>query len=108
MVSTATLDLSPYAAEALSLAEEDELAARAVDLHCRVQVINGKGWTIRVTSWAKDELHNPVHRIEHYKQRGHLADLIHGALGQYAEAFAYSPDELVTIASQSGVAVERA
>ncbi len=110
MASTATLSLSPWAAEALSLAEQREIAARLVDLHARCRVIKSReGWGITVDSWAQDAHFDPIHQVKRHHQRGHLADLVQSAIDAYATtAFAYTTDELVVIASQSGMDVTRA
>ena len=102
--STATLSLSPWAHQALSLAEMDELARRAVDLHCRVAVMQSRHrWDISVTSWAtKDEepksrARIPLYRVDWHRQTGHLADLIDGALDQYERWYVFSAEELLSI-----------
>jgi hypothetical protein len=105
----ASLTLTPWAHEALSFDEMRDLGIRAVDLRCRMSIGNAKkAWTIRVSSWAKDDHLNPVHRLERHHMHGHLADIAHAALDEYARLYAYRPEELVTIASQSGLAVTRA
>lgn len=102
--STATLSLSGYAHQALSLAEIDDLSRRAVDLHCRIAVLEHRGrWDISVTSWAtQDETppsraRIPLHRVDRSRQAGHLADLIAVALDRYERAFVFTGDELVGI-----------
>ena len=99
MVQTASLRLSPWAAEALSLDEEREIAKRAVDLHCRIGVTNShREWTIGVSSWAKDEItRNPIHRINRHHQRGHLAELIQMCLDEYERAYVFTGEELLSI-----------
>ena len=105
----ATLNLSPWTHEALSFDEMTDLGRRAVDMHCRMTVLKTrKGWTIRVTSWAEDAHHEPVHAVASYHARGHLADNMHAALDRYQREFVFTADELVTIANQSGIEVTRA
>jgi hypothetical protein len=106
-VQTSTLALLPWAAEALSLDEEAAIAARAVELHCRVSVGKSRHtWTIRVSSWDRTDAGEPVRSVNRHHQRGHLADLIGAALDAYTNA--YTADELLMIANQSGMAVTRA
>lgn len=102
----ATLKLTPYAHQALSLAEMRELGRRAVDLHCRLSVgQSGRAWTIRVTSWANVSVppYGSVHRLDRHHLSGHLADLMHAALDEYERAFVWTPDELATIYRQTTV-----
>lgn len=100
---SATLNLTPWAHEALGMDEMADLGKRAVGMHARVTVIKGRqGWTIRVTSWAEDEHHDPIRRIDRHHERGHLADRIHLALDAYERAYIFTPDELAQIQSQTG------
>lgn len=99
----ATLTLTPWAHEALSLDEMRSLGYRAVELHCRVRVggrSSGGPWTVRVYSWATTG-HGPVYRVEWYRRHGHLADLIDKALDEYQRRYVYSPEELAQIQRQS-------
>lgn len=106
-MQTATLSMTPWAAEALSLEEEHAIARRAVDLHCRVSVGKSRHtWTIRVSSWDRTDAGDPVRSVSRHHQRGHLADLIDAALDAYDNA--YTADELLMIANQSGIEVARA
>jgi hypothetical protein len=106
----ATLSLTPWAAQALSDAEIHDVALRAVKAHCRVNVGKSREgeWVIRVSSWALRD-GQPVTYVEHRVYGGlHLAHCIGRALNAFeAEAGAWTPDELVTIANQSGIGVSR-
>lgn len=99
----ATLTLSPWAHAALSLQDMTHLGERAVRLHCRISVGQGKSheWTIRVSSWAKDDHNTPIHKLDRFGQVGNLGWLMQKALDEYERAFVFGPDELVAIAAQS-------
>jgi hypothetical protein len=104
-MTTATLSLTPWAHQALSLDEMADLGRRLVELHARAHAgQSGKGWTIRVDSWAQDARYNPVHQVAHHHQIGHLADLIHVAINEYERRFVFTPDELVQIQRQGHAA----
>ena len=99
---TATLVLTPFAHQALSLMEMRELGYRAVDMHARIRVGGKPGgpWTVRVHSWAGPS-NLPTYRVEWHKRRGDLASLMHRALDEYAARFVYTPEELAQIQRQS-------
>jgi hypothetical protein len=106
----ATLNLTPWAHEALSLADQRELGRRLVRLHARAGVLAGKPgrWTFDVSSWEKDpETKLPVRLVERRNALGNLADLLHGAIDEYERRYVWTAEELVTIAGQSGLAVRR-
>ncbi len=111
-MSGATLNLSPYAAQSLSLEEERAIARRAVDLHARVYAIarNRPGfgeWSVRVVSWWTGRDGAPLGQIDH-RAVGHLADVIERALDDFEAKYAWTPEELVQIAAQSGLPVRAA
>ena len=96
---TATLTLTPWAHQALSLDEMRELGYRAVSLHCRLRV-GGKSpggpWSVKVHDWATNR-----EKVGRYQRYGHLADLMHAALDQYEKEFVFTPEELSQIQRQS-------
>lgn len=100
---TSTLLLTPWASAALSLADEQEIARRLVDLHARASVVKGNlGWTVRVASWAHRTTapNGPVHSLAKHHQRGRLADVIAHVLDQYEREYVFTPDELAQIQRQ--------
>lgn len=103
---TATLALTPWAANALSLEDRDRISRRAVDLHCRVQAGQSRDrWAVRVGSWEQnpDPIYGPRYTVKHHS-RGNLADLITRALDEYEATYVFTPDELAQIQRQSEAA----
>ncbi len=100
-----TLRLTPFAAQALSLEEEHQLAKRCVDLHCRMSVVAARPgyWTVRLESWARDDRGNPLYHLDGFGLVGHLADLMEGMLDRCERETRYTPEEILIIANQSGL-----
>lgn len=104
-MSTATLILTPWAAQALSDGDERAVTRRAVELHCRVRAgSSNKAWGIRVTSWTQIPDQGALYEVNHHRKYGDLATLIHAALDDYERRFVFSPDELAAIRRQTEAA----
>jgi hypothetical protein len=111
----ARLSLTPWANAALSVEDQKALTERCAALGIRVSVGNSNHeWTLRLT---RDGADRPT--LEWFHQKGRPAPLVHHLLDQYEDiarsladdveaANRWTPDELVTIANQSGLDVSRA
>jgi glutathione S-transferase len=108
MYEGSTITLSPWAAQALSDDERNAIARRLVELKARLVASRSPrehAWVIRVSSWAMRD-GRPVIEIERRPYFGlHFAACIAEALTEYERT--WEPEELLTVAAQSGMAVSR-
>jgi len=97
------IGMAPWIREAMDLATEGRLERRAESLHVTVSTIHERSgdWRVRVTHTSKPW--SVVLRGE-----GPLEAVVAGALDDFEEAFAFTAEELVVIASQSDIPVGRA
>jgi hypothetical protein len=106
------LALSPWAADKLTVEDQRTLTIIAESMGVRVSVGNsGHEWTIRVASDMKRTRYGatePVAQHSWHHLRGDLGKLIARCLDRYREAETWTPDEILTVASQSGIEVSRA
>ena len=86
----------------MDLATEGRLERRAESLHVTVSTIHERTgeWRVRVTHTSKPW--SVVLRGE-----GPLEAVLEGAFQDFEERYAFTAEELVVIASQSGIPVER-
>jgi hypothetical protein len=107
-----TLVLTPFAAQALSDQERNDIARRLVALKVRANVgkaVREGRWVIRVSSWEQRD-GQPVYYCEDRVYSGlHLADCMAKSLAAAERAMAaWTPEEILQVAAQSGLTVERA
>jgi hypothetical protein len=113
MYEGSTITLSPWAAQALSDDERNAIARRLVGLKARLVASRSPrehAWVIRVSSWAMREepARRPVIEIERRPYFGrHFADCIAEVLDEYEAAAIWTPEEILQVAAQSGLAVNR-
>jgi hypothetical protein len=106
----ATLNLSSDAFAALSLDEMTALGQRCVDMKVRIGSMRNQRrvrWDVGVSAWAqRGQGYDPKYHTDHTGY-GNLAIVLTEALDKHEREHAFTPDELVTIANQSGMAVTR-
>ncbi len=105
------LSLTPWAAQRLSDDEQLRLTERAASMGVRVSAgMSGKEWTIRVVSdMTRTRYGSPeplaLHSFHHLT--GNLSMLIGRCLDEYERREAWTDEEILTIANQSGIEVSR-
>lgn len=106
------LTLTPWAADKLTVEDQRTLTIVAEQMGVRVSVGNANHeWTIRVASDMTRTRYGttePVAAHSFHHLRGDLGELIALCLDRYRKAESWTPDEILTVAHQSGIEVSRA
>jgi len=96
------IGMAPWIREAMDPSTEGRLERRAEELHVTCSTIHERSgdWRVRVTHTSK-----PWSVV--LRAKGPLEAILEGAFDDFSQAWGFTPEELVTIASQSGIPVER-